>query len=307
VLPTADDAPARTEGQTLSEFVALLASGIAMGCILALAALGFLVLYKATGVVNFAQGDLVTLGAYFGVWGTRDLHLHTIEAYILAIACMFVVGVVFERVAYAPLRQRPPVVMLLATLGVGLVIRSSIALWQGTLPVNLASPVGDNVVHVAGAAVAEQRILIVIVTAVVVGALLIVFSRTQFGRQMRAVASDRETARLQGIRVDRLSSLAFGISASLAGLAGILIAPLGPVDANFGFTIMLSAFAAAILGGFGSLVGVVLAGLPIGLVNQTLGGYLFPDYKDAYPYVLMLLVIAVRPQGLFTSREKARL
>ena len=291
----------------MEQFIALLSSGIAMGCVLALAALGFLVLHKATGVVNFAQGDLVTLGAYFGVWATKDLHLETIQAYVLAIACMFVVGVIFERIAYAPLRKRPPVVMLLATLGAGLVIRSVIALWQGTLPVNLTSPVGDRVVHIGGAAVADQRILIVVVTLLVVTALLVVFSRTQFGRQLRAVASDRETARLQGIRVDRLSSLAFGISAALSGLAGILIAPLGPVDANFGFGIMLSAFAAAILGGFGSLVGVVLAGLAIGLVSQTFGGYVFPEFKDAYPYVLMLLVIAVRPQGLFINRDKARL
>lgn len=291
----------------MDQFIALLASGIAMGCVLALAALGFLVLHKATGVVNFAQGDLVTLGAYFGVWATTDLGLDTIEGYALALACMFVAGVLFERLAYAPLRGRPPVVMLLATLGAGLVIRSSIALWQGTLPVTLASPVGDEVVRIGGAAIAQQRVLIVVVTVLVVSGLLVVFSRTQLGRQLRAVASDRETARLQGVRVNGLSSLAFGISAMLSGLAGILIAPLAPVDPNFGFGIMLSAFAAAILGGFGSLIGVVIAGLAIGLVTQTLGGYLYPDFKDAYPYLLMLLVIAVRPEGLFVNREKARL
>jgi branched-chain amino acid transport system permease protein len=278
-----------------------------MGCVLALAALGFVVLHKATGVVNFAQGDLVTLGAYFGVWATQDLHLHTVAGYALAIACMFFVGVAFERIAYVPLRRRPPIVMLLATLGAGIVIRSVVALWQGTLPVNLASPVGSRVVHIDGAAIAYQRLLIIVVTFLVIAALLMVFSRTPIGRQLRAVASDRDTARLQGIKVDRLSALAFGISSALSGLAGILIAPLGPVDANFGFAIMLSAFAAAILGGFGSLLGVVLAGLAIGLVTQTLGGYLFPEFKDAFPYVLMLLVIAVRPQGLFISREKARL
>lgn len=291
----------------MEEFNAVLASGIAMGCILALAALGFLVLHKATGVVNFAQGDLVTLGAYFGVWATMSLHLDTIEAYLVALACMFLVGVVFERLAYAPLRRRPPVVMLLATLGAGLVIRSLIALWQGTLPVTLPSPVGDRVVYIGGAAIAQQRILIIVVTLVVVTALLLVFSRTQFGRQLRAVAVDRDTARLQGIRVIPLSTLAFGISGALSGLAGILIAPLGPVDANFGFGIMLSAFAAAILGGFGSLLGVVLAGLAIGIVNQTFGNYVFPEFKDAYPYILMLVVIAVRPEGLFVNRERARL
>lgn len=291
----------------MDQFIALLGSGIAMGCVLALAALGFLVLHKATGVVNFAQGDLVTLGAYFGVWATTTLHLDTIAAYLVALACMFVFGVIFERLAYAPLRRRPPVVMLLATLGAGLVIRSFIALWQGTLPVTLASPVGDSVVHIGGAAISAQRVLIVIVTIVVVAGLLLVFAKTHLGRQFRALATDRETARLQGVRVNGLSSLAFGLSAVLSGLAGILIAPLAPVDPNFGFGVMLSAFAAAILGGFGSLVGVVIAGLAIGLVTQTFGGYVFPEFKDAYPYLLMLLVIAIRPEGLFVNREKARL
>lgn len=291
----------------METFVTLLASGIALGSILALTALGFLMLYRATSVVNFAQGDLVALGAYIAVWAGADLGLSLLPAYGVAIALMFLVGVAFERLAYAPLRNRPPIVMLIATLGAATVIRAGIGIWQGTLPVRLPSPVGNGVVRIAGASIAGQRILIVVLTLFVIVGLWWAFSRTQWGRQVRAVASDHETARLQGIRTTRLGIGAFGISAALAALAGVLIAPLAPVDPGFGFTIMLNAFAAAILGGFGNFAGVIIAAMAIGIVNQTIGGYYLPEFKDALPYLLMLAVISVRPHGLFVEHRGARL
>lgn len=291
----------------MARFVALLADGVSLGSILALTALGFLVLHKATGVINFAQGDFVTLGAYFGVWATTDLGLPAIPGYLVAIAAMFLVGIVLERIAYAPLRRRPPVVLLLATLGAGIVIRAAIGLWQGTLPVTLKTPAGLQVAHLFGAAIPYQRIVIVVVTLVVIAGLLFLFSSTQFGRQLRALAADRATAQLQGIRTTRMSMLAFGISSALSALAGVLVGPLTPIDPNFGFNIMLSAFAAAILGGFGSLVGVVVAGMFIGIIEQTLGGYVLQNWNDAFPYIAMLLVLAFRPQGLFSTPERARL
>jgi branched-chain amino acid transport system permease protein len=291
----------------VATFVALLASGMAQGAIVALAALGFLLIYKATGVVNFAQGDLITLGAYLAVWGTGELGLGWLPAYALAIGCMFVIGVVLERVAYAPLRGRSLHVVVIATLGAALVIRTAIGIWQGTQPKYLPSPVAGKVWRVAGAAIAYQRVVIVVATLVVVAAVLWVFQRTSVGRQLRAVAADRETARLYGVRVNRLSMVAFGTSAALAGLAGVLIGPLGSVDQNLGFAVMLGGFAAAILGGFGNLLGVVVGGLMLGIVEQVVGGYWARTYKSALPFVLMILVIAVRPQGLLTRGAGERL
>jgi branched-chain amino acid transport system permease protein len=297
----------------VSKFVALLASGLAEGAIAALAAVGFLLTYKATGVVNFAQGALITLGAYLAIWITQNRgmfgwgQLDLVPGYLVTILIMFVVGLVLERLAYAPLRGRPLEVVVIATLGASIVVSAFIGLWQGSTPKYLDSPVQGKVIHLFGANIEQQRALVIAATAVVVIAIMLLFSRTQFGRQLRATAADRDTARLCGVPVNALSMIAFGLSAALAGLAGVLLAPLGSVDINFGFNIMLLGFAAAVLGGFGSIGGVVAGGVAIGVVEQVLGGYVLRDYSNAFPFVLMLLVIALRPQGLFSRGATRRL
>jgi branched-chain amino acid transport system permease protein len=291
----------------MSKLVALLASGLAQGAIVALAAIGFLLIYKATGVVNFAQGDLITLGAYVAIWATQDLGLDLVPGYVLTLVVMFAVGMLLERLAYAPLRGRSIHVVVIATLGAALVLRAFIGLWQGTTPQFLETPVEGEVFEIAGANIAYQRVVIVVVTALVVVATIAVFQWTQFGRELRATAADRETARLYGVPVTRLSMLAFGISAALAGLAGVLIGPLGSVDLTLGFNVMIGGFAAAIVGGFGSIGGVAVGGVAIGMTEQVLGGYVLRDYKSTFPFVLMILVIALRPQGLFSRGAGQRL
>jgi branched-chain amino acid transport system permease protein len=291
----------------MSKLVALLASGLAQGAIVALAAIGFLLIYKATGVVNFAQGDLITLGAYVAIWATQDLGLDLVPGYLLTLVVMFGVGMALERFAYAPLRGRSIHVVVIATLGAALVLHALIGLWQGSTPKFLESPVTGEVLELFGANIAYQRLLIIVVTGAVVVLAIAVFQWTQFGRELRATAADRETARLYGVPVIRLSMLAFGLSAALAGLAGILIGPLGSVDLTLGFGVMIGGFAAAILGGFGSIGGVAVGGIAIGMVEQVFGGYVFRDYKATFPFILMILVIAIRPQGLFTRGVGQRL
>ena len=297
----------------MSQFVALLASGLATGAIAALAAVGFLVTYKATGVVNFAQGDLITLGAYIAIWTTQKEGmfglgaLGLIPGYAVTILIMFLIGMGLERVAYAPLRGRSIHVIVITTLGAALVLRAFIGLWQGTTPRFLDSPVRGDVLKIAGANISYQRVVIVVVTAVIVTAMIVLFQFTSFGRQLRATAVDRDTAKLCGVPVNWLSMLAFGLSAALAGLAGILLGPLGSVDLTLGFNFMILGFAAAVLGGFGSIGGVVVGGVAIGLVEHLFGGYIGRDYAAIYPFVLMILVIALRPQGLFTRAAVRRL
>jgi branched-chain amino acid transport system permease protein len=297
----------------LSTFVALLASGLAAGAIAALAAVGFLITYKATGVVNFAQGDLITLGAYVAIWVTQKEGMFGVGAldlvpgYVVTVLIMFAIGMVLERLAYAPLRGRSIHVIVITTLGAALVLRAVIGLWQGTTPKFLDSPLRGEVVGIAGANISQQRVLIIVVTAIVVSATIALFALTNFGRQLRATANDRETAKLCGVPVNWLSMLAFGLSSALAGVAGILLAPLGSVDLTLGFNFMLLGFAAAVLGGFGSIGGVVVGGLAIGLTEHLFGGYVGRDFKAMYPFILMLIVIALRPQGLFTRGSVQRL
>lgn len=291
----------------LSDFTAYMAAGITKGAIVSLAALGFLLTYKATGVVNFAQGSLISLGAYFAIWGAERWGMPIVIAYLFSMAIMFFVGVGIERVAYAPLRGRSIHVVVIATLGASIIIETLINLWYGPNPRRLATP-ADGRFTMFGAVIPWHRVLVVLVTFVVVLALIYAFERTQFGRQVRAVAADRDTARLYGVRVNLLSMVAFGLASALAALAGVLIAPLGSVDITFGFVVMLGGFTAAILGGFGSLHGVVIGGMIIGFVEQVLGSYNYfgfnvRDYQTIWPFILMLVVIAVKPTGLFTKGE----
>lgn len=281
-----------------SDFVSYLSAAVSEGSITALAALGFLLTYKATGVISFAQGAFISLGAYLAYWGSREHGWPVLLACVFSILVMFVVGVASERVAYRPLRGRSIHVVVIATFGVSEIVTTLINLLFGADPKGL-DPLVHGRFHLAGAVIPWQRVLIVVVTLVTTGAMMLLFGRTQFGRQVRAVAADRETAQLYGVPVGRLSIIAFGLAGSLAGLAGVLIAPVGSIDPSFGFLIMLGGFYAAILGGFGSLGGVVVGGFLIGFVQYVIGSYWWRDYQSLLPFILILGVIAISPQGLF--------
>jgi branched-chain amino acid transport system permease protein len=331
-------------------FVALLGAGLAKGAVVSLAALGFILIMKATGIANFAQGDLITVGAFLGLWATSKgfpvsdgLGLSLGVGFVLTLVIMFVLGVVIELVAYRPLSRRAHDVhvVVIATLGVAIIIRTIMALWQGGSPrtlrswFNLGESLDDFAFFSDGvlrirlgflgmddeAVISAQRVVIMVITGVVVVAIMWLFSRTSFGRQVRAIAADRDTARLYGVKANQLSMLSFGISSFLAGLAGLLIGSLANFDLNLGFTYMLLGFAAAVLGGFGSIGGTVLGAILIGLTEELFGGLMLPlaaedlfgmnaeevvRYRVALPYVLMLVVIAIRPQGLF-GRASRRL
>lgn len=288
---------------SLSNFTAYSANAISEGSVVALAALGFLLTHKATGVISFAQGALVTLGAYIAVWLNRDNGWPIVPACVIAIVAMFFVGIASERIAYRPLRNSSIHVVVIATYGIAEIITALIGLWQGTSPKGL-DPIVSGDFDLFGAVIRWQRVLVLVVTLITVAAMILLFNRTQFGRQVRAVAADRETAQLYGVPVGRLSILSFGIAGALAGLAGVLISGVGtPVDLNFGFLIMLGGFYAAILGGFGSLGGVVIGGFMIGIVQYVIGAYWFKNYNSLLVFVMMIGIIAIKPTGLFTKGQ----
>lgn len=296
--------PARARSELepfLSEFLNLLASGVALGAVYALGAAGFVLLFKATGAVNFAQGDLITLGAYLTYWLVTSLHFGPIAAGIGAIVLCGLVGVGIERVGFAPLRSKPHIAVIISTLGIALVIRALLGIWLGTSPITVPSVVGLEAFSIGDFVIAQQRLLIIVVTALVITTLMIVFAKTQSGRILRAFATDPEMAQMVGIRTRGLSMIAWGLSGAFAGLAGVMLGPLTPVTLEFGFAVMFGAFAAAVMGGFDSLGGVVVAGVLLGIVEQAVGNYVFREYAELYPFILMLAVLLLRPQGLFTK------
>lgn len=289
----------------MERFVALFFSGLTDGSITALAAVGLLMLYKATSIINFAHGDLITLGAYFGVWLTADHGWPYGLAVIGVAALMFTVGAAVDAVTVAPLRGKSVHVVVIATLGLALAIRSLIGNWRGTQPERLESPLQSGSTEVLGAAVNHHRLMIVALAAALVVGIAVVFQRTRFGREVRAVAADRDMARLLGVRAGALSMGAFGLSAALAGVCGALIAPLTTTELTLGFAVMLNAFAAMIIGGFGSVIGVTIAAFVIGMLERVVGGYVFTEYSSALPFVFMIAAIAIRPEGLYGAREHA--
>ena len=274
-----------------------LLSGLTQGAVYALVALGIVLLQNATGVINFAQGDLMTLGAYVGFFFLVQQGLPQWAMYVLTLVVLFIAGVLLERIGFAPLRNRSPLTIVISTFALGLAIRSALVVWHGSEPLNLPSPFGNKTVTIAGATVPLQSILTIGVTIVVGVALYLLFQRSALGRQVRALAADRETAVLQGVRVKRLSPLIFGLSASLAGLAGILIAPVVAVSPNLGFSLLLAAFAAVVLGGE-RLGGVAFAAVFVALFQSLATTYIAPGFADGYPFLVLVLILAVRPQGL---------
>ena len=224
---------------------------------------------------------------------------------ITAMGIMVAVGVAMERVAVAPLRGKSVHVVVIATLGLGLAIRTLIAQWQGNDPRRLPSPVQGDSTSVLGATINHHRFLIVVVAVACLAGVFLFFARTRYGRQLRALAADRDMAQLAGVRVGALSMGAFGASAAVAGLCGMLLAPLSAAELTLGFAVMLNAFAAMIIGGFGGVGGVVLAGLLIGVVERVVGGYVLTDYSSALPFVVMIGAIALRPEGIFGAQQDA--
>lgn len=291
-----------------AKFVTVLSTGIAVGCVGTLVALGFMLIFKATGAVNFAQGSLVTAGGFFAWWGVERRGWSYPVAIAVMVAMIFVVGLGVERFCYAPLRGRSIHVIVIATFAASLIIDQCVFRTIGSKPgTRLLHPPFKGVWRVAGARIPYQNVLMVVVTVVLLVALVLMFSRTQFGRQVRALASNREAARMQGVRVDRMSMLTFGVAAVLSGVGGMLIAPGRNLTTDLGFGPMLTAFAAAVLGGFDSLIGVAVASLILGLAQELGTGYISPRYTAAYPMIVMLAVIALRPRGLFKGTSGRRL
>lgn len=290
----------------MDTLISALSSGLSQGSIAVVAALGLVVIIKATGMINFAHGDVLTLGAYVALFMISAHSLPIWLAYLIAIAVGGLTGLAMERFVYRPVRNRSMLSIMVILFAVGLLIREVLILWQGTDTKPLATPVGRGVLRIGEAAVPYQSMLIVVVMVAVVAALVVVFEKTQLGRQFRALAADRETAFLVGIRASWLSSLAFVVAGMLAALGGVLLAPLLSVSPSLGFGVLLTAFAATVLGGTDRLVGVMIAGLALGLIQAFATTYISSDYASAYPFVVFILVLAVRPEGLFQNKVKVR-
>ena len=290
----------------MTELAQLVVKGLALGAIYALVALGFVVVFKATGVINFAQGSLLLLGAYLTYTAAVRWDLPFPLAVVVAGGGAVTVALAVERLVIRRLQGRPPVAVVMATLGVAIVLDQVVTLVWGFGPRHIGDPWGAASVRLGGLVLSEVDVASLVVGALAVAALIAFFRRTRLGLALRAAASDAEAAAALGIRPATVSRAAWVLGAMVAAVAGVLLAS-GPGAAvpNLGEQ-ALRAFPAVVLGGFVSIGGALAGGLVIGVVEVLTAGYA-PGQELVVPYLAMLAVVLVRPDGLFGAREARRL
>ncbi|MCF8151340.1 MAG: branched-chain amino acid ABC transporter permease [Sulfuritalea sp.] len=289
------------------QLLQLIVSGAAIGCIYALIALGFVLIYKATETVNFAQGDLMMIGGFIGLSAMTLIGMPFWLAFLVTIAAMSLVGMGTERLVLRPLLGQPAFTVVMVTIGLGYLARGLVTMipYWGTETHALPVPYKDEVIWIGGepgsndALVLSVEHLVIILATVALVALLFVFFRyTRLGIAMQATSQNQLAAFYMGIPVRRVNMMVWGLSAAICGVAGLLLAPITFIHANMGF-IGLKAFPAAVVGGFGSIPGALVGGLVIGIVESLSGFYLPEGFKDVAAYVVVLIMLVVKPNGLF--------
>ena len=284
----------------------LLLNGVAIGCIYALVSCGFVWVYAAVGAVNFAHGELVMVGAYLAVTGAVLLGWSPALSLAAAVLAGAVLGLAFQRVAFAPVRTRPPLTFIVVSIGMSILLRNGALVLWGPDPVAPPGLVGGRTLGLGDTAVSAHHVVIIVVTLSIFAAQAVFFTRTRIGRRLQAMAEDQETARLMGIDVGALTALTFALSAALAALAGTLVAPVIFVSPDLGLFIILKAFIALVIGGFGSIPGTLVGGVLLGVLEVLTSAYVSSVYKDVVAFLVLVAALLVLPHGLFGERVGER-
>ena len=301
----------------MNEFLQQLINGLAVGGIYALVALGYTMVYGVLKLINFAHGDIFTIGAYLGmtllVSGVLSGNLAPVLAVGIVVVIVFglvaLLGVALERVAYRPLRKANRLAAVVSALGASIVLQNAVMLIYGArdyvYPENLIPAVTFNIF---GLNVPVMRVIVIVSSLVLMLALYAFINRTRMGTAIRAVAIDQGAARLMGINVDRVISLVFFIGAGLGGVAGVMVGVYyGQIDFMMGWSYGLKAFTAAILGGIGNIPGAMLGGLLLGVIEALGASYLAMAWKDAIAFLVLILILIIRPTGLLGERVADKL
>lgn len=280
------------------DFLQYVFSGLTNGAIYALIALGFCVVNNTMGIVNFVQVDFVTLGGMMMFTALGTLGLPMVPGLLFAVAGVAVVAMLVERFGLRPARSNNHLVLIFLTVGISIILRGIIKIVWGKNRMAVPPLTPDNPVNILGASVLPQALWILLLTVVAIGCLTWFFYRTSLGLSMRAVASNPKAAAVVGIAAGRVRLTSYAIAGGLGGLAGVLVTPITTLNYDVGVLLGLKGFAAAILGGFGSFPGAIIGGLVLGLLESLSAGYLSSAYKDVVAFVVLLLVLCVRPKGI---------
>jgi branched-chain amino acid transport system permease protein len=291
----------------INEVLQTILSGVSIGCVYGLVALGFVLIFKATEVINFAQGELLMLGAFISYSLITFLHFPYWAALLATIILMGFFGLALERTVLRSLVGEPVYAIVIVTIGISFFLRSVVSMipgW-GTDTHGFQTPFTEKFVRTGPLVISWEYLSIILMTTALILILFSFFRFTRIGTAMRATSQNQLAAVYMGISVTKVFSLTWTIAAALGGIGGILLSPITFVHMNMGF-IGLKAFPAAVLGGFGSLPGAIVGGLIIG-ISESLSGYYLPDgWKDVAAWIILIGVLIVRPQGLFGIQEKKK-
>ncbi len=288
----------------MQSFFQTLVSGLSFGAVYALIALGFSLVYRTMGLVNFAHGAVLMIGAYVASTFYMSARLPFAAAVPAAMVVTGAIGLVIERVL-RPLENKDFDLMLIGTIGAGTVLEAAATLIWSSSGRGVPSPVSTTPLNIGGVRIPGYNILVIVVTAIAMAILTLFLQRTKQGTAMQAVAMDHEAATASGINVGRSNAIAFAIGAALAALAGALIGPMLYVTPTMGDSLGIDGFAAAILGGFGSIPGAVVGGLGIGIIGS-FAAQAFQGYSDLVTFVVFTVLVMIRPTGIFGERTVNR-
>jgi len=285
------------------DILQLLVSGIANGCIYGLLALGFVLIYKASEAVNFAQGDMLMLGAFLGITfiNTNYMDLPFLIGLTFAAVVLGIFGYLLDRLVLRGIFGQPQFAMVILTIALGFLMRFFAGVIWGHDPISLQSPFTGRTLSFGGLIIPMVDAVIIFVTIALTTALYFFFARTRLGVAMQASSQNQMAAYYMGIPVKRVNAIVWALSGVVAAIAGVLFAAKGAVEPSAGLVFGIKAFAAAVIGGLGSLPGALAGGLLVGIVEPFAGRYLPSGLGSVAPYVLMLLVLVLRPGGLFAQ------
>ncbi len=289
------------------DILQLLISGLANGAVYGLIALGFVLIYKATEAVNFAQGDFMMVGAFIIIWLTNSdsLGINFWLAVPIAVIIMGVFGYLLDILVIRKMFGQPQIAVVILTIALGFILRFLVGTIWGHDPKLLETPFAGKELRIDTLVLGYEEIAVIMVTLMLTVALYLFFKKTKLGLAMQAAAQNQLAAYYVGIPVKRIQSLIWALSGGVAAFAGLLFASKGAVDPSTGL-LGIKAFAAAVIGGFGSLPGALIGGLIIGVIEPFAAFYLPAGYSQVAPYALMLLVLILRPAGLFAQMQNKK-
>ena len=286
-----------------SQLLQFTVTGLTVGAIYAMVAIGFNIIYNVTEIINLAQGEFVMLGGLIMVFIHVSLGFPMILAFITTVLVVTFCGILLDRLAIKPIRQPSVMTLIIATIAASIVIKGAAMLIWGKSPYDLPAFSGRTPIELGGVVLQPQYLWVIGFLVVVAIGLTLFFNRTILGKAMSACADNSDAARLVGINVQHMVLLSFALSAAIGAIAGMTLTPIALMDYDRGAMLAIKGFGAAILGGLGSFPGAILGGLMIGLIESWGAGLLLSGYKDAYALIILLLVLFVRPSGILGNLE----